>query len=672
MPEQHTGNEKTQQQTESIRIYEGFADSEQYNNAIDTNIWSNTDSDGNHTSVVVSASSRMEQDGGTTAGSTYFRTNRLFSRNVVIEADLITTTLTEGASAGEVFPSIRLYTSATEWVRWGPYRENGGQNSIGFIQFSDKGDVNQEVDVNATNTDAVKRNYKIMVLEDKLLFYLDNVYQFEMSMVGLHDFYVDLITSTTQADNAYADIFWSEVRVENIEKASLDIVERSIVEILHSKPQGDIFYVNSALGDDSNFGTWDSPRATIDGGVNACAANHGDVVVVINAGATYDENAAVTGVTMDTAGVTLLGLNRPTVENTNGAAAQVMMITAGNCTVIGFDIQEGTAGVNGIEIDSADYNVIHDNIIWGDMDNGIELVDSDWNWITDNHVAEMGTGGDTGILITGSSRSNRVKGNFIDNSDVGISVVGTGTQNLLWNNALGGSGGGMATGVNVGAGVNHTQIVGNHFNDITDDIADAGASTDISGNHKNYTAFNNTAIETNDGQWQILAGLFAADGANVFNPTVDGAARTDLEQVFNALDGMISGKTDSGACQVVTTTIDLNQAAAPYTLWTGTGQDVILESLVIKMANLAAGGALTSIEIETDDTTNQTIISAVTGAVANLTAENQLAWGAMENPLIITVGKVIRLNIAGGAHGVAYECTVVAKYRSVVDGGTLA
>ncbi len=367
MSEAHEGNEKMEQQTESIRVYEKFADSEQYNNAIDTNIWSNTDSDANHTSVVVTASERLEQDGDTTAGSTFIRTNRKFSRNVVIEADLITTTLTEGASGGEVYPSIRLYTSANEWVRWGPYKENAGQDSRGFIKFSDKGDVDQEVDVNAANTDAVKRKYTIMVLEDKLVFSIDDVYQFEMSMVGLHDFYVDLITSTTQADNAYADIFWSEFRVKNINQASLDIVQETL------------------------------------------------------------------------------------------------------------DTVEGLLGI-----------------------------------------------------------------------------------------------------------------------------------------------------------------------------------------------------TNSGRCQTVTTTIDLDQAAGPYVLWTGTGQSVILESLVFECADAVAAGALTSIEIETDHTTNQTIIDNVIGAVANLTAENQLAAGPMEGPWLIPAGNVIRLNIAGGATGAGYVCTVVAKYRSVVDGGTLA
>jgi len=134
----------------------------------------------------------------------------------------------------------------------------------------------------------------------------------------------------------------------------------------------------------------------------------------------------------------------------------------------------------------------------------------------------------------------------------------------------------------------------------------------------------------------------------------------------------IPADTDSkvmGRSQIKATTIDLNQVAATYPLFTGTAQAVILESLNIKMPNLAAGGALTSISIQTDDVTPGVIISVAQGAVANLTAEADLSW---IGSLYITVGTIITLTIAGGAHGVAYVCNVTAKSRAVVNGGNLA
>lgn len=125
----------------------------------------------------------------------------------------------------------------------------------------------------------------------------------------------------------------------------------------------------------------------------------------------------------------------------------------------------------------------------------------------------------------------------------------------------------------------------------------------------------------------------------------------------------------AGVEQVKSATISLNQAAGSYTLFTGTTQVVDLEKLVIQMPVGAAGGALTSISIQTNDATPQPLITTIQGAVANLTSENQLTWTGICR---IGVGKLIQLTIAGGAHGGAYTCLVDAQYRTVVSGGYLA
>ncbi len=129
-----------------------------------------------------------------------------------------------------------------------------------------------------------------------------------------------------------------------------------------------------------------------------------------------------------------------------------------------------------------------------------------------------------------------------------------------------------------------------------------------------------------------------------------------------------TGPLVMGRAQMVATTIDLNQAAASYDLFTGATQVVILESLNIKMPTGAAGGALTSISIQTDDATPGVIINSTDGAVANLTSETDLGW---TGTLYITVGTKIQLTIGGGAHGAGYVCNVTAKYRAVVAGGYL-
>ena len=124
-----------------------------------------------------------------------------------------------------------------------------------------------------------------------------------------------------------------------------------------------------------------------------------------------------------------------------------------------------------------------------------------------------------------------------------------------------------------------------------------------------------------------------------------------------------------GVAQIAATTIDLDQAAASYDLFTGTTQAVVLESLSFKTATGAAGGALTSISIQTDDATPGVIIDSTDGDVANLTSEADLGWTGI---MYIAVGTKIRLTIGGGAHGSAYVCQATAKYRAVVAGGNLA
>ncbi len=139
-----------------------------------------------------------------------------------------------------------------------------------------------------------------------------------------------------------------------------------------------------------------------------------------------------------------------------------------------------------------------------------------------------------------------------------------------------------------------------------------------------------------------------------------------LQILKDALDPLLAGRL-----QVKATTIDLQQAAASYDLFTGTTQDVMLEKLVIRLPNVDVSddAALTSISIQTDDTTPQVIVDATAGGVANLTAEAQLAW---TGAILIKAGTKIQLTIAGGAADAATVCDVDAECRAVVSGGYLA
>ncbi|MBA7627943.1 hypothetical protein ES703_35412 [subsurface metagenome] len=170
---------------------------------------------------------------------------------------------------------------------------------------------------------------------------------------------------------------------------------------------------------------------------------------------------------------------------------------------------------------------------------------------------------------------------------------------------------------------------------------------------------------------QTYLAMLGYEGATALADKLTAARAGYLDELAAA---NIPADTDpkvAGRLQIKATTIDLNQAAATYDLFTATTQDVVIEKLVIRMPAEAAGGALTSISIQTDDATPQVIIDSTTGAVANLTSEAQLAWtGAIL--LDAGTGAKVRLTIAGGAHGSSYVCDVIAECRVVVSGGYLA
>lgn len=171
-------------------------------------------------------------------------------------------------------------------------------------------------------------------------------------------------------------------------------------------------------------------------------------------------------------------------------------------------------------------------------------------------------------------------------------------------------------------------------------------------------------------QDSILSHILASSGtiAN-FDDTTD-----SLEALYDALSGQVDAVNRvAGKPQCSLATVDLNQAAATYDLFTGATQDVIIDTLIFRMPNtdISSNGTLTSISIVTDDATPTTFISTAAGAVANLTAEAQLA--ADIHGVLIKTGKKIRLTIAGGAVGsISVVPDIAVEYRSVINNGYLA
>jgi len=109
---------------------------------------------------------------------------------------------------------------------------------------------------------------------------------------------------------------------------------------------GNVFWVNSARGSDSNKGTRDRPFATLDYAIGRCTANNGDVIFVAPNHAETITGAG--GITADVAGITIIGLgtyNQRPRFLMDGAATVTFVVSADDVTVQNCVFASGHADV---------------------------------------------------------------------------------------------------------------------------------------------------------------------------------------------------------------------------------------------------------------------------------------------------------------------------------------
>lgn len=115
-------------------------------------------------------------------------------------------------------------------------------------------------------------------------------------------------------------------------------------------------------------------------------------------------------------------------------------------------------------------------------------------------------------------------------------------------------------------------------------------------------------------------------------------------------------------------TANLAQAAGTYDLATvnNTGGIVIVG---VDIYVLTAGATLTSVSIQTDDTTPEIILSALEGALANLTVGKNVVK-AFSKSIYLHVAKKIQYTIVGATGSGSLR--VVVRYRPIVNGGDIS
>ena len=152
-------------------------------------------------------------------------------------------------------------------------------------------------------------------------------------------------------------------------------------------------------------------------------------------------------------------------------------------------------------------------------------------------------------------------------------------------------------------------------------------------------------------------------------PTISNPGSTFFEYDTGNLHAFIGGvwtlKTPA-QFPFTTTTIDLNQAADSYTLFTVGSSDIrVLNLTVIIPADLTgtAAGDLTGISVQsTDDTPVVFIPADPDGLKANLTANKHLQYFGGG---IVAATKLVQLTIVGGATGAEQLAYVFMQYAGV-------
>lgn len=478
---------------QGIMIQDDFADAEEFNNALDTNIWTDQDSDANFTSLPATASSRLEQDGSTTAGSARVTTVDKFSKNIVVKAKLLTTTFAVNA-AGSIGAFIRLQQNSSRFVKWGSFEDGSGSpNSTGVIRFQDSGESSQQtINLSLGNVDAIERWYAIEVTEDHMRFYTREgdsgawTLRRQLSVTGIDKFDVSLITETESASDSFTDIFWSSFSVVTLDYWKLEILEDKLDfastgggnwGIFSGMPVSEatrgVFWVDDG-GAAGNDGLTDATAIdTIDAAIALTTANRDDVILV-KPGA-YDEATAAIGITVDKAGIHIFGVGQGlvTVENSNGSATIVMQIQSHDCEVAGLQFIEATNTVENIWMTGADDAFIHDNTFIANAQTGIGMQGTNRAIIQNNEISGVEQ---QGILVEGTTTGVRIVGNQIfDAQSAGIFLNGDGVDgNFVWDNIINGSGN-TTTGISIALGDNN-MVVGGFVGQCTNIMADTGSA----------------------------------------------------------------------------------------------------------------------------------------------------------------------------------------------------
>lgn len=185
---------------------------------------------------------------------------------------------------------------------------------------------------------------------------------------------------------------------------------------------GEVFWVDSVNGSNSNKGTFARPFASIDYAVGRCTASRGDIIVAKPGH--VETVTAAGGLDLDVAGICVLGLGsgslRPTVNFTTAVGAD-MDVDAANITVVNLLFTGGVDALTGpIDVNAADFSLIgceYRDVTGQATDVIVADANADRLWIEGYfHNGAAAAGGASAIALAGMDnpviKNFKLVGNF--------------------------------------------------------------------------------------------------------------------------------------------------------------------------------------------------------------------------------------------------------------------
>lgn len=314
------------------------------------------------------------------------------------------------------------------------------------------------------------------------------------------------------------------------------------------------------LGSMSSFNTIDN-NSIIDSGNYGIYVTSGENNTIVN---NYLDNA-------NSAGIML-----------TGAATRFTLVENNTCTLNRY----------GVQVQSATYNIIHDNSLVRNDQNGIYIYNADFNLVANNTIRNNLI---YGILLESSADGNVIEGNYIGNiagtdQDYGVRVLTSGAGNVVRGNTFANH---TSSGVYLASIPTGQQVTGNEFiNDVYGVYLSNTNGSVFSGNvftgcgfYFASPSFNSSSIVIGtDNLVNDKPVYYLHDRTGLSNVDVPGAGQILLvncqDAVFSDLDvsNTTTGILAANSSNIFLGTINANGSAIGFTVLQGSNNVTIMNS----------------------------------------------------------------------------------------------